>query len=309
VYVVTIVVVILGTFVYAIRMHGIFSCQAEGYGSDRYAAYCQATKYGDYDHGAFWFDLEPDVSATARNADVLFIGNSRMQFGLSSAAVAEWFSSRNLRHFLLGFSHDGNHNFEGPLLQKLGPQAKVYVLNVDLFFEKYLSPPVRTIRGDPMAKARYEQKRSWQRIHRSVCNRLPAICGNEVAFFRSRETGHWLVEGAKFETAPVSYDDEVDQDVLQAYVPAGNEFLSQLPVARDCVILTMVPKPGAGMATAQAVADALGVSLVAPKLEGLMTFDSSHLDEPSRERWSAAFIEAAGPQIRACLDKAGNPPS
>jgi hypothetical protein len=58
------------------------------------------------------------------------------------------------------------------------------------------------------------------------------------------------------------------------------------------------------MATAKAVADALGVNLIAPTLRGLMTFDSSHLDEPSRERWSAAFVEAAGPQIQACLEKA-----
>jgi len=54
--------------------------------------------------------------------------------------------------------------------------------------------------------------------------------------------------------------------------------------------------------TAGAVADALGLNLVAPELEGLQTFDGSHLDPASAERWSKAFLDAAGPQIRKCLD-------
>jgi hypothetical protein len=54
--------------------------------------------------------------------------------------------------------------------------------------------------------------------------------------------------------------------------------------------------------TAKAVADALGLPLIAPELTDLQTFDRSHLDGQSAERWSAAFLEAAGPRIRACVD-------
>jgi hypothetical protein len=41
--------------------------------------------YGDYKHGAFWFDLEPAAVNFARNAD----GNSRIQIALSTPATAE----------------------------------------------------------------------------------------------------------------------------------------------------------------------------------------------------------------------------
>src|SRR5688500_17401087 len=81
-YCLIIAVVALAAFAYSLRYQGIFSCQASGYGADRYLAYCQATSYSDYDHGAFWFGLEPEAVDAARNADVLFLGNSRMQFGL-----------------------------------------------------------------------------------------------------------------------------------------------------------------------------------------------------------------------------------
>jgi hypothetical protein len=62
----------------------IFACKASGYPSDRYISYCGATEYGDYEHGAFWFDLEPVAELSAANADVIFLGNSRTQFGFST---------------------------------------------------------------------------------------------------------------------------------------------------------------------------------------------------------------------------------
>jgi hypothetical protein len=43
--------------------------------------------------------------------------------------------------------------------------------------------------------------------------------------------------------------------------------------------------------------------LVAPRLDGLYTTDGYHLDRASADRWSRAFLEAAGPEIRSCLEK------
>jgi hypothetical protein len=68
------------------------------------------------------------------------------------------------------------------------------------------------------------------------------------------------------------------------------------------VILTMVPNPETKIGNAKAVATALGVNFVAPEIEGLGTYDGSHLNQPSAQRWSQAFFEAAGPKIRSCLE-------
>jgi len=51
---------------------------------------------------------------------------------------------------------------------------------------------------------------------------------------------------------------------------------------------------------AQEIAKALGLPLIAPQVDGLMTFDGSHLEPASAARWSAAFLEAAGPVIQDC---------
>ncbi len=116
--------VALGAGPYSLRKYGIFSCQASGYDSDGYLGYCGATSYGDYDHGAIWFGLEPAASAAAANAQVLFLGNSRTQFAFSSKATADWFSSLSESYYLLGFSHFENYTFEAPLLQQAAPKGE-----------------------------------------------------------------------------------------------------------------------------------------------------------------------------------------
>ncbi len=295
--------VALGFGAYSLRKYLIFSCPASGYASDGYLGYCGATSYGDYDHGAIWFGLEPAATAAAANAQVLFLGNSRMQFGFSSEATADWFSSLSASYYLLGFSHNENYTFEAPLLRKLRPRAKVYVINIDLFFERSESGPGKTVMRDESARTRYEQKRQWQRIHKAICTTYKAVCGHEATYFRSRSAGAWLVAGGRFTSEPVSYDEDIDQNTLASYTTLGNEFLPSLSVDRACTILTVVPTVKTGVGTAKAIAATLGLNLVAPRLAGLITFDRSHLDPESAQRWSAAFLEEAGPQIRKCLNE------
>ena len=83
-YLVILVFSLLAALGYKLRTDGVFACPASGYGSDHYLAYCQTGGYGDYDHGAFWFGLEPEAQRAATDADVLFLGNSRMQFAFST---------------------------------------------------------------------------------------------------------------------------------------------------------------------------------------------------------------------------------
>ncbi len=296
--------VVLAAYAYKLRTDGIFACSAEGYTSDRYLAYCHAKGYGDYEHGAFWFGLEPSTQDFARTATVLFLGNSRVQIALSTVATSDWFSSAAARYFLMGFGYDGNVVFEGALLRKFKPQAKVYVINIERFFDRFESPPARTVMRDSSAGNQYELKRIWQFLHEGSCQAFPLICGSRYTIFRSRETGAYHLKGwGEFKKRAVSYDQTIDQAAAQNEADGAREFLSGLRVERDCVILTMIPYAGTKLGTANAIANALGMNLVIPKLDGLQTFDGSHLDQTSAERWSGAFLKAAGPRIRKCLDR------
>lgn len=295
---------VLGTFAYKLRAEGIFACPASGYGSNAYLTDCTAKSYGDYDHGAFWFGLEPQAQRAAASADVLIVGSSRLEFAFSGAATAKWFSQIGIRYYLLGFSNTENVVFFAPLLAKIRPRAKVYVINVDRFFDDdRVSPPVERILRDRDIQKRYEEKQTWQSLHKGICAVLPLICGTAVAVYRERESGVWHLKGTgRLDAENVSDGQPRNVERWDQYARLGEKFLAQLPVDRSCVILTIVPTVETRRAEAMAIAAKLGLDLLAPQIDGLRTFDGSHLEEASAERWSAAFLREAGPRIRKCVE-------
>jgi len=303
----TYICVILGAIIaasaYKLRTQTIFACQATFYNSDRYIAYCNGSRYADYEHGAFWFDLEPAAQIFAKNADVLFLGNSRLQIAFSTAATADWFLAASARYYLLGFSYYENAVFAEKLLSRIQPKARVYVINVEDFFDRSETPLARVVMHDPESRNRYVAKRLWQRVHERVCKTLPAFCGDDLVFFRSRETGAYMTRPGKQKTAPVSYDQVISQDVVNSNIAAASDFLPHLPVEQKCIILTTVPSPGTKIGNANAIAAALGEDLIVPEIPMLQTFDGFHLDQPSAERWSKAFFQLASSRIRSCLEE------
>src|SRR5262245_60014578 len=76
VYVAVLLLVVAPAFGTKLRLRGVFACPAS-YGNAAYLSDCNATNYGDYDHGAFWFSLEPEARRAASNARVIVLGNSR----------------------------------------------------------------------------------------------------------------------------------------------------------------------------------------------------------------------------------------
>jgi hypothetical protein len=304
IYICVILGAILVASAYKVRTYTIFACQADGYSSDRYIAYCNGVGYADYEHGAFWFGLEPMAQGFARNADVLFLGSSRLQVALSTVATADWFSANSTRYYLLGFSYNGNVILADELLHRIRPRARVYVINVDDFFERSVSAPMKTILHDPTARDRYEEKRLWQRVHEPICKTFPALCRNDYVIFRSRATGAYTKRTGKEKVTAVSYDQVKNQNVVDRDTAAAIEFLPHLPVERKCIILTNVPTVDTKIGNVKAIAKALGEDLVTPaSLTELKTYDGSHLDQPSAEQWSRAFFQAASSRIRSCLEQ------
>lgn len=303
----TYILVIGGVAVGAAGVKGmsnsIFACPAAGYSDDRYLAYCDAKGYGEYEHGAFWFGLEPTALRSATKANVVFVGNSRMQYGFSTTATDDWFAKSASAPYVLGFAGYENVRFTRELLRKLHPEAKVYVVNIDGFFVETEAPVARIVMHDRMAAIRYKVKQLWQWLHRPICSKFPAICGAHYAIFRSRTTGAWRDIGVPPGTGgPVAYRRTPNSAEVARYAAIGRAFLSDLHARRECVILTMVPSSDTRIGDAEAIAEALGLTLVVPELYGLETFDHSHLTHASAERWSKAFFDAAGDRIDRCLE-------
>jgi hypothetical protein len=308
-YILVVLAAMVGAFAWHMRGAGIFACPATAYGENHYLGYCQGSAYGDYDHGAVWFGLEEGVREAAAAADVLFIGNSRLQFGFSAPALGEWFAGAGARYYLLGFSHNETAKFTEPLLAGLEPRARAYVINVDKFFFDRESPPAASVMHEPGVRARYTAKRAWQGPHRLLCGALPALCGDEISFYRQRDTGEWSYDGSNGIVAETVADDRPDyaggdpQEMAEVSENAREfeAFLEGLGVARDCVILTYVPSTENNRRLANVIAHALGLELIAPDGTGLVTIDGSHLDRDSAQVFTTAFLAEAGPRLAQCL--------
>jgi hypothetical protein len=291
-------------YAYYLRHYTILACQADLYNNDRYLSDCEAEAYGDYEHGAFWFNLEPTALDFASKADVLFLGTSRVQMAFSTQATADWFSAASRSYYLMGFGFDENILFTDEILRRIHPKAAVYVINVDEFFRRFETRPMKTILHDPNARNLYEMKRRWQGVHQLICKVFPAVCGNNYVIFRSRETGVYIKRISKTKPAPVSYDEIISPAVVKDETAVATTFFSHQDVKRECIILTMVPTVETEIGNANAIARALGMDLIAPEnMERIQTFDGSHLDQPSAERWSRAFLQAASSRIQSCLEK------
>jgi hypothetical protein len=307
-YIAVVLLAALASYAFWLKNRSIFACQAPGYSADRYLAYCGGGNYADFEHGAFFYDLEPPALDYARNADVLVLGNSTLQVALSNEATADWFKSASARYYLLAFSYNEDMVFTEQLLRRMNPHASVYIINVGDFFERRETAAANTILHDPDARNRYEWKRFAQWLHQPVCGAFPELCGRRFVIFRSRETGAYYRIAQQDEPVlpqnAVSYDPWVDPAVVKDSTALAIDFLKRYTKGK-CIILTNVPYPGTRVGNAEAIAAGAGLPLVAPNLDGLNTTDGYHLDRPSADRWSKAFLEAAGPEIRSCLEKKG----
>ncbi len=306
IYIVVLLATMAAAFATKLRLRGVFACPAS-YGTSAYLSDCESSNYGDYDHGAFWFSLEPKAQRAAADASVVVIGNSRVEFGFSSPVTVRWFEQRSIPFYLLGFSHYESVTFVTPILERVRPHASAYVINADRFFAEWLSPAVQRIWNERDSRARYDEKQFWQGPHKALCGSVPSLCGRRFAVYRDIKNGMWFTSGVlPDEPSGVADSRPTDVEKWPHYIDLATTFIDQLNVDRKCVVLTIVPTKETKRAEAQAIAEAIGVQFIAPRVEDLTTFDGSHLSVQSAARWSAAFFDAAGPVLERCVAKQAN---
>src|SRR5262245_51788364 len=152
-------------------------CRSTGYGDDHFLAYCDSQQYADYEHGALLYGLKLSAIDSIRKAEVLFVGNSRLQAGFSTKAVRDYFNSINVRFFVMGFGYGDERTFSRVVLRKWGASPKVLVINADPFFSDKLSPPARdALEGRPAFLWRLAPKILFHCFQRPVSLMRSSVC-------------------------------------------------------------------------------------------------------------------------------------
>lgn len=272
-----------------------------------YLAYCGQPKYGDYEHGAFHYNLEPGLMSNLRRAQVMFVGTSQAQFGFSTTATTEFFRKRAARHYVMGFGYTEGSVFPAALIDRFHLTPRVVVISTDNFPMGRLSQPAFDVMSrDLRPWLDYRAKFAANRIARGLCAMLPALCSREHgALFRSAANGHWLLDQyGPQANLPIGASNPMtlSPETIAGRLQDAQTLARHLRIAGDCIVVTAPPNGITDFSPlARDIARTLGAHAVLPQLEGLATIDTAHLTRDSAERWSAAVLAEIGPVLDRCL--------
>ena len=260
----------------------------------------------------------PGQIDAVRAADVLFLGNSRAQFGFSTDAVSERMAALGVPHYVFGFGLGGTSDVPLAVMRRHGIDARVLVVNADPFFSHVVNPTfARVLAGGPARRLGATASRSWSAecLQRRVCAERGrvgvalrfALCGgDEVTLFRSVESGplgRALVRA--YRQLPgvaggAAHPLDRERRIVRAAAIA-DEFIAESGAERTCIVLTVVPHGDTREVFARRARAASSACAGRRRaLEGLETFDRSHLSRDSAERWSSALLDDISPLIEDC---------
>jgi hypothetical protein len=277
-----------------------------------FLAFCLSPQFGDFEHGAYYYKLEPEALAHFRRADVIFFGSSREQIALSTRAFADFFKQLRIAPYLFGFGYNEQAAFPLALVQREQPKPKAIVVLADPFFQDKSTPHVRVnqwVRWRVIPEFyEFAQKKLFIAIGARVCSVWPDRCTPAPQLvFRSKQDGAWLlhnfdhsaaspVGGAAFFT--------LTEAMAAPDLVFAEKFIAATGVPRDCVILSAAPTNSMrAEGYVKEMGRLLGVKVALPALENLSVSDGSHLTPDSAERWSAAMLADARDTLTRCAGK------
>ena len=302
----------------AIWLISSLNCGIWGYKANWFLGYCSNPRYGDYgdyDHGAFFYQLESDAVTNAKRADVLIFGNSRALFAFPSEKSNHYFTNLGLNHFNLAFGHDERDLFPLKLIQKLELRPKLVIINADPMFSGTMSPVGLNLISSPFdVWIRYRAKWLLNKYHKQICITIDWICGSQIGplgtFFRSKIDGGWSFfeeipdEAGIVITKLKKHPIQISQENMVPFIKNAQNFIEAIGAEKKCIILTGIPNSLINSEEiAEQIAKELNLLAVIPRIDGLLTTDGSHFTTRSADRWRDAFFKELDSKLSFCFDK------
>ena len=202
---------------------------------------------GQVDHHVLWFGIDAEVVRRLKAAQVLFVGNSRLMFGLRPALLRPFFADRGVRYYVMGFGYREADRFPLEMIRRFDLRPRLVVVNADGFFGGGLSPWADLVNRDTPfaarklqleAEAAHEARRV---VHQLVPNwfRLFGLPGlglrRHFIAYRSRSDGTWTISPWAEGTAGFVDPEPAGPQLGRGEVAAAQAFKAELdaPWRRD----------------------------------------------------------------------------
>jgi hypothetical protein len=232
-----------------------------------------------------------------RQADVVFLGTSRVVFAIDWRAADEFALRRGIKLFNLSFAGVLNEEFSQLLITKWDIRPRIWVIDI---YADALSN-FQSSFFNPAAPAGFEAHTIAEAgifegypnvVSRNLRWRAKMLFGlDEPASYRSDRTGNWYLDKwpNRLRTDMPKMDAErSDCPVPPEEVEAARDFVRRL---KGPIVLTQVPSKFSCHRRAQLIASALDAPLFAPDPQGFSSTDGgSHLDSLSSVKYTREFL-------------------
>ncbi len=271
--------------------------------------------YDDFaiDHYILYHGLDESIKY-AREADVLFLGNSQVAYGFPKSVLKQGELITGLRFYNLAFGYDEGGKFIQSLIEKQDLRPRIVVVNAGSFDEhNFFTPRVsefgqRVMRSSSWEarKTVWEWKLTWLIRHSRPFEGLAdwrvlrppfRIWIPRFIISRSISSGSWFAirehpRPIPVGSPPVDVSEEVKQ-IDEEILSNALEFKRALAKRGTDIVLTSVPNPDywSPRLEVASLAAALEVPFISPVVDGLMVRDGAHLDDESAERFGSRFIK------------------
>ena len=269
------------------------------------------------DHYVLYYDIGVSIDHT-RRSDVLFLGNSRVLFGLPNDVMSPFFESVGLRYFNLAFGHGETDVFPMRIIQNFDLSPKIVVVNADRFFTGIPSEFAELVMPTYGIQNPHQVSRYYDTFpqRRQLLEEFKANLEVKTRFFvqdHLQATYPYLVpRGRRLSESPLLYRSSVHgswsalnwpsrdlpirngnkrSDISASEIRIARAFQMEIYRRNAFLVLMLVPANQASEFRARQLADVLDVPLIAPELDGLTTSDGSHLSPDSARRFASAFLE------------------
>ena len=281
-------------------------CWSSKYGPLYYLTVCDkvgepAGPVPEYEAGTIYYGLESGISEAIRNAQVIFVGSSKLQHAFSTQATTDYFAKQNIRFYILGFTNR-NIGIVLPILKRKQASPSLLIVNVEIpFFTRSDLP------GGLRTYWRLAKMAALQRLQRAICPNFPSFCSPPGrAIYRSANTGQWRWRDSYFPEQSLPFNEllqhEFSDNEFKAAVDSAERFLREISINRNCIVFIGIPNNVQDApAIASQLAQRLGTQLILPTVERLFLLDDGHLNFESAEHWSAAFLSKLTPVLQKCL--------
>jgi hypothetical protein len=252
---------------------------------------------GDLSYHELWHGFGRSIE-NARKAELLIVGNSRVQFALREDVVVAPLREQGVNAFMLAVGHSEPGRFFLHLIRRHDLRPKVLLVNVDeRFFKRFPGPAAKHVMNSTRwagSKEFYGDRLSWWlegRIHRVVPRWLPYV-GDSLVIYRSETTGSWLQ--LEEPERPIPF--KPNEGAFSADIPTREdsfaaEFKKEMDARGTALVLMTIPHPEVNMARTRRFGEHWNVPVIDPEVGDLATSDGSHMIRSSAERYGRAVVE------------------